>query len=399
MRIAALLALVALLTTATPSAAAPPQALVRAPNLVWQGAFLLPAPVSDNQTFAYGGTALAYDPTRSGLFVVGHDWYQLTAEVSVPPLVKSTRLGALHRATFLQPFSDATGGYIDKTGGTGNKIGGQLVHDGRLIGTAYVYYDAAGTQVATHWSRPSTGLGGPASGIYRVGTQGAGYVSGYLADVPAEWQARLGGPVLTGNCCIPIISRTSFGPDAFAFDPSRLLLGSPAPATPLFYYPQDHPTLGAWDASWQPAKGTYFGGGTTVRGMVFPVGTRSVLFFGTQGTGRFCYGEGTDKRSLDRKPTPDGTIYCYDPDDSSKGTHAYPYVPEVWAYDAAQLAQVRAGARKPWTVKPYAVWTLRLPFGSPRIGGVAYDAATGRIFVSQQYGNGTDPVIHVFTVR
>ena len=34
------------------------------------------------------------------------------------------------------------------------------------------------------------------------------------------------------------------------------------------------------------------------RGVVFPVGGRSVLFFGTQGIGEFCYGEGTDDPTL-----------------------------------------------------------------------------------------------------
>ena len=52
--------------------------------------------------------------------------------------------------------------------------------------------------------------------------------------------------------------------------------------------------------------------------------TRSVLFFGTQGTGPFCYGEGTDQQGLAGSPTPDGTTWCYDPDDSSKGNPRLP---------------------------------------------------------------------------
>ena len=165
------------------------------------------------------------------------------------------------------------------------------------------------------------------------------------------------------------------------------------------YYPQQHPTLGPWDGTWNPRKRVLFGGATAIRGVVFPVGGRSVLFFGIQGIGRFCYGEGTANRSLAFKPTPDGTIYCYDPDDSSKGTHAYPCVSEVWAYDATALASVRAGRKRPWQVRPYATWRLSLPFQSPRIGGAAYDAAHGLVYVSQQYADGAAPVIEVFRVR
>ncbi len=223
-------------------------------------------------------------------------------------------------------------------------------------------------------------------------------VSGFMTEVPPEWRTLLGGPALTGNCCIPIISRTSFGPAAFAFDPAALGRSAALRAVPLLYYPPAHPTLGAWDASWNPTGGVFFGGGTTIRGVVFPRGTRSVLFFGTQGVGTFCYGEGTSDKSLDGKPTPDGTTWCYDPDGSSKGTHAYPYVAEVWAYDAADLAAVRRGAKRPWQVRPYATWQLHLPFASGQIGGAAYDPTAGVIYVSQQFGNGTDPVIHVFKV-
>jgi hypothetical protein len=390
------------LSLAAPSIAASPSSLPRVSSgdLAYRGAFLLPRQVSDRKTFAYGGTALAFNPRRHSLFAVGHDWYQLTAEVSIPRLVRSDRLRSLHRARFLQPFSDATSGRIDATGGTGNKIGGQLVYRGRLYGSVYVYYDAAGSQVVSHWARRSTSLAGPpATGLYRVGNLGAGFVSGFMAEVPREWRAALGGPALTGNCCIPIISRTSFGPAAFAFDPARLSASARAPDTPLVYYPQRHPTLGAWDASWDPANGILFGGGTAIKGVVFPSGTRSVLFFGTQGIGSFCYGEGTDQRGLAGSPTPDGSTWCYDPDGSSKGTHAYPYVPEVWAYDARALAAVRRGRMRPWQVTPYATWKLDLPFGSGVIGGAAYDPAHRLIYVSQQYGNGTDPVIHAFKVK
>ena len=30
-------------------------------------------------------------------------------------------------------------------------------------------------------------------------------MAGMMAPVPSEWQAKLGGPALTGQCCIPIV--------------------------------------------------------------------------------------------------------------------------------------------------------------------------------------------------
>ncbi len=382
----------------TPGSASGPSRL-EAADLDYRGAFRLPAPVDDERTFAYGGTALAYNPARDTLFAVGHDWYQLTAEVTTPRPARGTGPSELRRARFRQQFTDATDGKIDATGVSGNKIGGQLVYRRRLYGSAYVYYDAAGEQVASHWVRPSTSLaGGGTEGLFEVGDLGAGFVSGYLAAVPRAWRQRLGGPALTGNCCIPIISRTSYGPAASAFDPARLGGGGRASGTPLVYYPKDNPTLGDWDASWDPAQGIRFNGSTSIRGLVFPKGTRSVLFFGTQGTGPFCYGAGTDDPGLHGTPTPDGTTWCYDPDESSKGTHAYPYQAQVWAYDARALQAARRGRVRPWQVQPYSTWELELPFDSSRIGGAAYDRRRGLIYVAQQYGDGAEPVVHVFEV-
>src|SRR5438034_1085049 len=50
--------------------------LVQASHLVYEGAFRLPADTIGESSFAYGGTALAFNPARNSLFLVGHDWQQ-----------------------------------------------------------------------------------------------------------------------------------------------------------------------------------------------------------------------------------------------------------------------------------------------------------------------------------
>ena len=50
-------------------------------------------------------------------------------------------------------------------------------------------------------------------------------------------------------------------------------------------------------------------------------------------------------------------------------------------------------------MKPYATWRLPLPYGSGRVGGAAYDGRRGLIYVSQQYADGTQPLVHAFRVR
>jgi len=378
--------------------------LIQQADLVYVGAFLLPSWTSDATSFSYGGTALAYNPSHNSLFLVGHDSYQRTAEVSIPPLVKSTTLAALHRATFLQPFVEATEGQlplINPPDPNAKKIGGYLVYNGQLYVSVYSYYDGGATQAVSHFVRPVTWTPtGQVRGPYPVGALGSGFVSGYMTLIPPEWQNAFGGPALTGNCCLPIIGRTSHGPAALVFDPAALGGPTPVPAMPLVYYPASHPTIGTWGGSWNPSQGIFWDGSTVIRGLVFPSRSRSVLFVGTQGIGGYCYGIGTNDSSLAGKPTPDGTIYCYDPVNPYKGTHGYPYTAMVWAYDANALLAVKQGQKQPWEARPYATWPLTLPFSSPRIGGAAYDPATGNIYISQQCVTDTcEPVIHALTIN
>jgi hypothetical protein len=388
------------ITVTPPAGSGPGGRLLQLSDLEYQGSFRLPAGTIGDTSFSYGGTALAYEPTHNSLFVVGHDWQQEVAEISIPQPLSSDNLNDLPVATVLQPFADVTDGMMDKVGTGTAKIGGLLSYQGKLYASVYLYYDAPGTQQLSHYSSgENLSVVGDARGPYRVGSLGAGFVSGYFGLVPPDWQSSFGGPVLNGQCCINIISRTSYGPALFAEDPSKLGTVRTLPAASLVYYPSDDP-LAAWDSS-----SPEFNGATEIRGVVFPEGTRSVLFFGRHGLGTFCYGEGTDNRSLTGKTAPSGATYCFDPDNSSKGTHGYPYSYAIWAYDANDLASVKRGQKSPWSVKPYALWTLSLPFdaGQKHIGGVAYNPKEQLIYVSQQLaemdGDEARPIIHVFKVR
>jgi hypothetical protein len=382
--------------TAAPNLASLP--LVQETTLAYQGAFRLPLADEGDSGFAYGATALAFNPAHGSLFLVGHDWRQYVAEVSVPEIRQRSNVAELATASVLQPLSDVTEGKM-KTLNPGDpnakKIGGLLPYHDKLYISAYSYYDGAATQVLSHFvSSLDLSVKGDVTGPYRVGKEKAGFVSGYMTLVPTVWQAALGGPALTGQCCLAIVSRTSSGPAIFSVDPAEIGVKNPTPATPLVFYPSEQP-LTPWDGT-----NLYYNGSTEVRGVVLPDGTRSVLFFGRHGLGPFCYGAGTPKEDLKGKRTPDGvTKYCYDPQDDSKGTHAFPYAYYVWAYDAMDLAAVKGGHKRPWQVKPYAVWKLEFPFRarSVHLNGAAYDGATGRIFLVQSYADSNKPVIHVFT--
>lgn len=389
-RIAALvLALVPILVQAQAPSTLP---LVQAGDLIYQGSFKVPTVgATDNEGFAYGGSAIGFNPARHSLFLVGKTGINKVAEIDIPALGQTAKL--------LQPLTDVTEGRMPLVNPTetDNRIGGILSWGGNLVLSAFTYYDGAMTQGASHFlSSQTLATTGDLQGPFVVGSVRPGIVGGYMAVVPPAWHVAFGGPALTGQCCLAITGRTGQGPTVSAFDPADVGAKSPVPASVLLYPDTTHPLGGGWGVT-----GTLYNGSTSIGGVVFPEGTRSVLFFGRQGIGRFCYGPGTTNQALDGTLVGAGPDhYCYDLEDLSKGTHAYPYRYQVWAYDAMLLAEVKAGTRQPWDVQPYAVWPLSFPTASngTLINGATYDPATGRVFLVQAKGDGDKPLIHVYTV-
>lgn len=375
-----------------------PTRLLQAGDLVHQGSFTIPnmtdvAPIWTGQTMAceYVQGVIAYNPANNSLYLVCHDWSQSVAEISIPAL------GGV--ATQLQQPRDPLEGHmidINPTDPNSKKIGGLYVSGSTLVVAAYSYYDGSVTAVASHFTRPTNlATAGQVKGPVAVGSDGIAFTAGYLGVIPSAWQSSLGGDFLSGQCCLSVISRTSEGPAVSSLSLANVLaLQNPVPAKQLVAYPQAHPTLGNLTPTTQ-----YFGNGTGVRGVVMPNGTASVLFFGRYGSGAYCYGPGTSDQSQAGQPADGGVdTYCYDPTDSSKGGHAYPYIPRVWAYNANDLAAVKAGTKHPWDLLPYAMWQLT-DLQDSHVAGAAYDPATGRIFVTEQMGDGTKPRIHVYSIN
>lgn len=356
--------------------------LLQKADLVYQGAFRVPnSGSSSTNTFDYGGTALGFNPISNSLFLTGHDWYQRTAELKIPVLVNSSSINNLNTATLLQTFGDETEGKlngIDPTPDNGVKIGGHLVYNNKLISSGYSFYDGDGNQSSSHFSRPlSFSATGQVVGPYKVGPD-AHYTGGYMALIPSDWQAAFGGPALTGMCCLSITSVQSNGPSVSVFDPNA----TTQPGIRLLGYPLSNPLRSG------STTNAVYNLASKVSGVVFPNGTRSVLFFGRHGIGAYCYGDG---------------IPCGDPADDSKGTHAYPYKYQVWAYDANDLLAVKNGSKQQYEPQPYAVWTFNLPFEDDLnmhfLGGAAFDPQTNLIYISQKSVDTSGPVIHVFKVQ
>jgi len=364
-------------------------------NLVHIGAFRATVGDLDKpNTLSAGGNVLAYNSKNNSLIIDGHIGYQYLSEITVPNSIAFNPLdiSSLNKNSTLQAITNSLEyklSQINPTDTNSQYAGGVLAYNGKLIIGAYSYYDAQGKQSGSHFTRAlDLSLTNSMSNAITLPGVKPRWVGGAMAEIPIEWQSALGGPVLSGIGGLAIGSASSNGPSAAVIDPENL---TSKPAVQLVGYPLELP-LSRLHGYGNDVQNPIWNRLTQTRGILFPKGSRSILFYGRHGLGPLCYGSG---------------LVCNDPSDPYKGYHAYPYSYQVWAYDALDFQKVRNGLMPPENVKPYAVWTFDLPFqeNAPmrEIGQVAYDSSTGRIFVSQirgySVGYTAEPIIHVFNIK
>lgn len=373
---------------AVDSPASPLEPLIGPGDLEYLGAFRVPLQNQGTDSFNWGGTALGFNPGRNSILLAGHAHHQKSGEISIPEPVIGQTVSSLPVAGVIQGLADATGGQRSSVGADA-RIGGHLVFNGRLIVSAWVYYDAVGAQSTSHFVR-SLDLSDTrqVSAPLRLATRAVPRATaGYMGEIPPGWRTRLGGPAFTGSGGVPIATATSNGPSFVVFNPDDLGTRNPVSAHTLLNYPFPT-TLPRLYGKREDEQNAHYTLATEIRGAAFPRGTRSVLFFGRHGIGPYCYGSGAE---------------CNDPVDGNKGTHAYPYRYQIWAYDALDLERVKKAELAPHQVRPYDIWTFALPFedgtGRHSLNGVAYDPAAGRIYVAQGGKDGDNaPLIHAFRV-
>ena len=355
--------------------------LLDSADISYEGAFNLPEG-QNGTSFAYADNRIQFNPANNSLFIASACG---VAEVGIPTLVNSSDITVLNTGTVMQKcvdFSGSLSGWDASWDSQGWVWGGFLLADNKLYGTIYGYYDADGQQSVSHYFLSSTNLSTSAkSGLYKVGNLNPGFYDGYMGPIPSEWQTALGGSYFTGNCCIAIISRSSYGPAAFAFNPADVGVQDPAPVTPLVYYDADG------QLAYHDTQNRLFNLTSSVVGMVIPDNTRTALFVGSQGIGPYCYG------------TPEE---CNDPASEYKSPHAYPYIYQAWAYDLNDFAAVKSGAKTPQSIKPYAVWRLNLKYEADdghQVYGAAWDPATRRIYIDVHGPNSIgEPLIYAVKV-
>jgi hypothetical protein len=219
-------------------------------DLVYEGAFRIPANPGGSSSMNYSAGPLAYNPADNSMFYIGHVYELEIIEFPVPSLSKNTTPGSLNMAGApLQPFTSILN---RPTGGAPRNeldmISGMAVIGNEILVNAMVYYDAGGTcDVSTLIIRNRAGIGtSVVNGYYRFANAPVAHHAGWVSPIPPEWRSTLGGNYITGNASgWPIISRLSVGPSAFVFDSSAIIGNSavlnPVPVTTLLNFDLDNP--------------------------------------------------------------------------------------------------------------------------------------------------------------
>lgn len=424
--------------------------LLRPADLQYLGAFRLPAPAADAvdaETWAYSCQALAYYPNGDpggdadgypgSLFGTGHEVYNYVSEISIPAPSLSRNIEDLNTATTLQEFADVRGGLFDPLNEV-LRIGmeylpaqGEQTSDKLYVAWGQHFQDDPTLVIPSHaWcelnlSAPNT------QGAWWIDDASLYAVNGYIFAIPQAWaQANVGGMLLaTGRYRDG--GWSGMGPSIFAFAPwqegNPPAAGTHLNARTLLLYSN---TRG--DDTTNYRFNNYLHSDEWEGGAWLTSGDRSaVVFVGTKGSGYLWYGfyspAGDGMPCVEQDLT---MVGCYNPDGTecaaelqgvcpghvaaSRGWWSSRFDAQMLFYDPAHLAAVAAGTMQPYEPQPYATLDLdehlflnatietdMLGTGDQRryrLAEMAYDRQHGFLYISERFGDGNQPVIHVWGI-
>lgn len=359
-------------------------AYAQAPTFLYQ--FNVPA--FTNSDYSTGVVGISAD--GKSLYWNCHDYADTVAKISIP--------SGPGTATMLASCAGPNISVLDRSG---KVVGGVLETGSKLLLGAYGYYDASSSVKVSHWYGSSlAGMTGPAEltfappilDPYGSPLSAAGFVSGWMSPIPTALQASFGGAdVMAGNYGLSIVNRTSFGPPVVVFKSADLGVKNPVPATMVLGFPVGHEALGLWGCGnsryCDSPNGLFNGTEHPMLGFPIPGTDRYVTMESRSSS--FCYGEGTSNQALDRQPNPawPGEVYCYDPLSSNKGNHGYPRKGVSNEWSLAEMAQVFAGTKKPWDLKPKATYVMADSSNTQDWGRGAFDPVSCKAYIAGSNSN------------
>jgi hypothetical protein len=329
------------------------------------------------------------------LFYKGHDHHPgAVAQISVPAQFgRGLRFESLPKAAVIQPFRDVTDGALRSSPnslglmGNGAGVTGLLVRGGKLLVSASLWYEYS--QNNSHGvSGVDLSEAGDFEGFMTPTGRSVIFpraMSGSMVNIPAEWQAALGGDILGGNYPTSIISANSSGPSLTVLRVNTAARPARYEGETVMFFPLDRAMCGV--PGCHESLNPIFTWATEYTGKAFIPGTRTVIFVGKHPVGEMWYGGPTSPTG---KPAS-----C---DDGGWGQKAAGWEYRVAAFDANDLVRVRQGKLDRSAVRPYATWPIPdFPVADcTKIRSAAYDEETQQLFIA--HGARADIRIDVYRV-
>lgn len=343
---------------------------------------------------SYGSGGIGVSEDGAAVYIAcSHNTTSGVAKLAIPALGGMARVLAPCRGITRADFDKLMTGYGPGFAwGAGQKlIGGVIEQGGRVCLTAFGSYDANNQAIKSHWCGPDLlHLAGPFGG-----TVSPGMVKGPMGVVPPEWRATLGGPAFSTAGYSSIISRSSTGAAFSVFDPASVTADGFA-MTMLLGCPDSVASCRTYGT---PTSNDYNGSELSGGSFIVP-GTRTLVAIEREASGPTCYGFATRNQALHGTPYPgpgydaQHVVWCYSLSDplDEKGPKGYPYRLVAKLYDLAELAAVKAGAKKPWDVKQYATVDLPGSSASEQVSGGTYNPVTGDFYLLRYLGGGVNTV-------
>ena len=375
----------------------------------------------------YGGTALTVAPNGTLYTMAFEDPSSgnphsapVLANISVPNNLNQNSSSSVISYVDLRgkletnPFGGGNVTFEGNSYGSGIRVDDLVLAGGNIVGSAYVAYDSGGQATHSHFLINQLNLNNVSDanvfGLFDIsqglpagllGTDGtdAGFVAGYMAEIPPARRAALSNFThIGGQAGTSIISRTNAGPAAYLFNANAIDSGTPV--VPVAHYPLISPLSFEWRSDNSIIVDTpVFNQNTHVEGVFFAPGTRSVLFLGATGAesqepdsiALTYYGNNNDHGQLDRHR-------IYQGPHSIDGNYEY----QVWAFDINDFEAVANGQLDANAIRPYEVFRFdfpgvsRLDAGWREVGGVALDPINGRLYVTQQLHHDQPHRVHVY---
>lgn len=347
-------------------------------DLTYQGATRFIDVVSGESRLGFANGNFAINKDTNTVYIVGHEKDQAIAEYQLNDFSTSLNLEELPMAgPVLQGFSKVLNRADQGNPESIDTITGLQFIEETLVVNGATYYNASGSNSDTTLiiRNPKDISNSTINGFYEL--EGATHAAGWMTPIPETLREKFNADYIFGFASnLPINTRNSIGPSAFAVDSNSLLTapnGATIPTTTLLDFSTTNPLHpDAYNETgqnklWTEVSKAYVG-------FIVP-GTETYAVFGSSAGHEYGIGYKIEQDT--------GNV-CGGPCAKVAGDRYNFY----WLWDINDMIAVKNGQLPPYALKPYDYGELTLPFerlssdeGPNLMTGAYYESKSQNLYI------------------